>query len=272
MGVISIPIVRGLVSERLASEVNEVIDISRQGFDLVIRSSCEVVSTIFVEQLEKRLSSQTFKAMVVGSLSELNTLGDRRSLSNDGRVSAILVSNDVLPCGTGFVPYVLPSPEILVPSLSVAVSKILNYYGQSAYVEAFDGAIISELRSLLRTEGLLGVIDGVVLAAFHGGYHGRSKKAVDAVGLVARASKKSSLAQMSGELSLLIEKMLSLMLVKQCHPHTFLKATLSFFVVCQQGKSIAEASRFLSVSRTTLQGHLRLAKKLGIDAMFTDGK
>ncbi|MBX9704190.1 MAG: hypothetical protein K2X39_08565 [Silvanigrellaceae bacterium] len=137
-----------------------------------------------------------------------------------------------------------------------------EYFKLDIYLDVFDSLKLLRLKQVARLQGIGALIDAVVQTAYLAGYQGNNDKAQS---YLDKALLHQDLNKNLGfPLEKCAEIFLSHVLSMGNSAHTFLKSCLSYYAVSKKGHNMSHASRLLSISRTTLNEHLRIANQLGV--------
>ena len=257
-----------LIRKRLYEEIEQIISISRQGFDVHVKSEFVEVEKLLITLLEQELkntNANEFKLIIDPKFLNI----ELENVDNDTVIKpTVFVNSDSLQSGFGFVKYHVRPPDCLLGSASSAIASILDYFGLAVFIDVFDSCKLSRLKVIAKTIGLGALIDAVIQTAYLGGFHGDSQKAQQYLdGLeVMSDSFYSSKEEISN--ARCAEKFFNFVVLRGEDAHAFLKSSLSFYAVKVQGFSMTRASQVLQISRTTLQEHLKIAEQLGVSNFF----
>jgi hypothetical protein len=255
-----------LIRKKLYEEIGHIISITRQGFDVHVKTDFIEIQELLIDLLENEINSNLIDINLVRDPKILNS--DKVSNSNITSLKpTIFIHSECLSSGYGFVKYKVPSPDSLLSSTSSAIENILDYFGLSIFLDAFDSDLLSKLKQIAKTLGLAILIDAVVQTAYYGGFHGdknRSLQYLDSIQL----NNDEIYSKISVPIEKCAETFFSYVMLQGEDAHTFLKSSLSYYAVKLQGFSMTRASQVLQISRTTLQEHLKLADQLGVSNFF----
>lgn len=253
-----------LTGTALDQSVATVLSSCRHGFDVAVQGASREVLWVF----ENRLRSALRGGDSI-QIQHLNVppLGSRESSRTQGERTVLLTFGGP-PIGLGFIPAELPSLEKCLPPFHKTIGMILEHWHQEMHEDLFDGPCVVRLKAVLDQAGLLALIDAVVRYAFFVGIHGDEASALRSLEVL----QEPSVSPLFGETDELFPETNAEAFFRsalnQDKPHVFAKAALSCWVVHGLGCSVAEASRRLKVSRTTVQQHLRLACRHRVPALL----
>lgn len=265
MGFTRSSILLQLLQPKLALEIDGALSVVRQGFDVVVRVRDSDVREVFKELMRGSVATGEF------NLGESFFCFEESERFGRREKPFLLISDETLPEGSGFVSLELPGVEALLPSLSAIVITVLKYFNQEELIDVFDGKHKSFIREILLRKGISAAVDAVVRISFHVGIEGdcnAGERITDEI-LTLSAGSGARIDVPCESLADLATRFFRVMLSKEGNPHVFMKSALSWFVVNAMGHSISEASRVLNISRTTLQDHLRVARIQGVDRFFS---
>jgi hypothetical protein len=270
MKVVRSQLIQKIIYKRLATEVDKLRSIANQGFDIHALSPFPEVIQALQELLEYERKENESLFHIMTSAEQLFQEECIEKDMEDGFIPTILMSNETLACGMGFVKYELPTPDELLHSVPTAIEEILEHFGLNLYIEIFDSQKLRVLKQIAKRLGIRKLIDCVVQTAYLAGFQGNQKdsqKYLEAT-LIQEDSHDTTYRI---PLESCAKKFLSHVILQGEHAHAFLKSCLSYYIITDQGHTMSRASQILSISRTTLQEHLRLASELGVSHFF-DGK
>lgn len=270
-------LIASIIKKKLYEEVDQILAISRQGFDVFAQVEFPEVKSLLIQLLEQevKLNSRVFRII---DYNESSFIEKRETLFDDTKVleeedeqfiPTVLVGEHKFDAGYGLVHYFVKSPDQLIGNVATAIETILNHFGLDLYIDVFDAKKLSRLKQIARIQGMCSLIDAVVQTAYYGGYKGDSASAQS---YLDRAEFLTDAVKTEEEIPLenCARKFLSHVVTHGEDAHSFLKSCLSYFVVSKQGHTMTRASQILSISRTTLQEHLKIANQLGVSS-FLDG-
>jgi hypothetical protein len=257
-----------LIRKKLYEEIDQIISISKQGFDVHVKTEFPEVEKLLIEflEIELRVNSREFRLVIEPKF--LNIDLAESAIDLDLAVSPIVfVSPEALKSGSGFVKFNVRSPDHLLSSTASAIENILEYFGLSVFIDIFDANKLSRLKLIAKTLGLGALVDSVIQTAYLGGFHGDSEKAQQYLDSTQIENDENySINEVSIEKC--AEKFFSYVVIRGEDAHSFLKSSLSYYAVKLQGFSMTRASQVLQISRTTLQEHLKIADQLGVSNFF----
>lgn len=255
-----------LIRKKLYEEIDQIISITRQGFDVHAKTDFIEIQNLLIELLEHELKANLLDVNLIIDPTYLNL--DRIKLSEGVLIKpTIFIHSESLMNGFGFVRYKILSPDHLLSSTASAIENILDYFGLSIFIDAFDSDLLSRLKQIAKTLGLGILIDAVVQSAYLGGFHGdkiRTLQYLDSIQL----SSDEVYSKNSLPVEKCAEAFFSYVMLQGEDAHSFLKSCLSYYAVKLQGFSTTRASQVLQISRTTLQEHLKIADQLGVSSFF----
>jgi hypothetical protein len=222
-----------------------------------------------MQMLNEELKINT-RAFRIIDLDNLNTQTDNSIHEDDHFIPTISLGENKLDSGFGFVHHLVRSPDQLMSSVASAVEIILNHFNLELYVDVFDARKLTRLKQIARVQGVKALIDSVVQTAYYAGYKGDSDSAQ---AYLDRAEFLTDVGQLDEEIPLenCAKKFLSHAMTHGENAHSFIKSCLSYYVVSKQGHTMTRASQLLSISRTTLNEHLKIASRLGVHS-FLEGR
>jgi len=259
-------LVSKLIKKKLSKEVDQVFEISKQGFDVHVKTPFKEIENILIEvfKAESNLSNKPFRLIL-----DANSLKNEIENQNTDHdiFPIIYVNSNELQKGFGFVQVNFSSPDSLLSSVSLAIEEILRYFNLNIFLDVFDSDVLSLLKMIARSYGISVLIDAVVQTAFIAGFQGDSNKAMGYLKMMQiKNDEIYSINNLSTEKC--AERFFSYVVLKGEDAHTFLKSSLSYYAVRLQGFSMTRASQVLQVSRTTLLEHLKQAERLGVSQFF----
>jgi len=259
-------LVSKLIKKKLSKEVDQVFEISKQGFDVHVKTPFKEIENILIEvfKAESNLSNKPFRLIL-----DANSLKNEIENQNTDHdiFTIIYVNSNELQKGFGFVQVNFSSPDSLLSSVSLAIEEILRYFNLNIFLDVFDSDVLSLLKMIARSYGISVLIDAVVQTAFIAGFQGDSNKAMGYLKMMQiKNDEIYSINNLSTEKC--AERFFSYVVLKGEDAHTFLKSSLSYYAVRLQGFSMTRASQVLQVSRTTLLEHLKQAERLGVSQFF----
>jgi hypothetical protein len=265
MGFTRSSILLQLLQPKLSLEIDGALSVVRQGFDVVVRVRDADVREVFKELMRGVSSTCEFRlGESFFCFEEFERFGGREK-------PFLLISDEALPEGSGFVSLELPGVEALLPSLAAIVTTVLKYFNQEELMDVFDGKNKNLIREVLVRKGISAAVDAIVRISFHVGIEGDNNAGERIADEILTLSSGNGIrADIPCEsLADLASRFFRVMLSKEGNPHVFIKSALSWFVVNGMGHSVSEASRVLNISRSTLQDHLRVARIHGVDRFFS---
>ncbi|APJ02448.1 hypothetical protein [Silvanigrella aquatica] len=257
-----------LIKKKLYEEIEQIISIIKQGFDVHVRTEFQEVEKLLIELLEIELSVSGLEYRLISDPQFLEIDFDQLAFSNEYSIQpTVFVNAKSLESGSGFVKFMVRSPDHLLCSTSSAIEKILKHFGILIYLDVFDSNKLSRLRQIAKFMGLRVLVDAVIQTAYLGGFLGDSEKAGY---YLENLQTQNDDFHSKNEISIerCAEKFFSYVLIRSEEAHTFLKSSLSYYAVRHQGFTMTRASQVLQISRTTLQEHLKLADQLGVSNFF----
>ncbi len=257
-----------LIRKKLYEEIEQIISICKQGFDIHVKTDFPEVEKLLIDFLELELKASACKFRLVLESKYLTTdIDEIDSNLNFAIKPIVFVNSESLKSGSGFVKFYVRSPDHLLGSTSSAIENILEYFGLSIFIDVFDASKLTRLKLIAKALGLGALIDAVIQTSYLAGFHGDSEKAqqyLDNTQL--GCAENNSTYEVSIEKC--AEKFFSYVVIRGEDAHSFLKSSLSYYAVRLQGFSITRASQVLQISRTTLQEHLKIADQLGVSNFF----
>lgn len=265
-----------LIKKELYTDIEELISITKQGFDVYIQSDSSEIYRAMTNLLHQELFVNPRAFRLVSTY--LQHPSTERSLERapkeiddtDFIPTLFLGHSDLLKNGFGFVRYQMRSVDQLIGNIAACIEQILNYFNLGFYIDSFEGVHLTRLKQIAKVHGLKQLIDSVVQTAFLAGFKGSSENALQYLDQII-ASTDSFPYEKNFSPENCAKIFLSHVVSRGENAHSFLKSCLGYHIVNHKGYSIVRASQVLHVSRTTLQEHLRLAEELNI-ASFFDGR
>ena len=262
-------LIASIVKKKLYEEVDQILAISRQGFDVFAQVEFPEVKSLLVQLLEEELkiNSREFRLY---ACPEDQRIEDVLFDEDEHFMPTVMVGEHKIDSGYGFVHYQVRSPDQLLGNVAAAIEMILDHFNLEFYIDVFDAKKLSRLKQIARVQGVRSLIDAVVQTAYYGGYKGDSDCAQS---FLDRAEFLNDASRLEEEIPLenCAKKFLSHVLTYGEDAHSFVKSCLSYFVVSKQGHTMTRASQILSISRTTLQEHLKIASQLGVSSFLEGG-
>jgi hypothetical protein len=263
MGAFRSDLLHHLLAPRMTVEFDSICRLLRKNFDIVVRLSDDEGREVFSRIARERACDPMFPFEVVSSFDDAF-----RHIVGDNRKSVLCLSQEPLPKGSGFVErHVLPAGSFL-PPLSTVVMEILKHLRLDVHMDVFDGRRMRHMKDVLREFGLSGLVDAVVQVVYLAGVEANDAAAECYLASVLpkveppqkTVQQPACLAQ-----SAHAQKFFHDLLSGDKDPHSFFKASLSYYVVHGMGHSVLSASRLLKISRNTVADHLALAEQSGVE-------
>lgn len=256
-----------LIGKKLGLEFEKTLGLMKQGFDVAVQPSSKNLHLLFCELCESEICTRQLSISIAKSWEEAS---DEKLQQDRSKIYTpiLLILMNPPPSGSGFIVIPLPSLESLLPSINTTVSTILDCSGLMTYEEVFDARKMSKIKQIASTQNLGIVIDAVVNVAYIAGVHGDEDRADEYLKALALDFAPLNTTDMRAPFPRVIDEILK----ATQHPHSYLKAALSYYVVRSQGNSMTRSSRLLNISRTTLQQHLRLAENFKVCELFGDSQ
>lgn len=253
-----------LVGKRLAKDVDSVLAMGRQGFDVRVESHETLLEDLF-EHLLMRISSEELQTVhLVRGFVEFQAL--RRAQMDAQRYEPIVLLGCGEPLeGAGLVVHTLPDLVDLLPTAPAAVRILLAHHGLEVFLSVFTPERLRPLKPLLDRGALSTFIDAVVQVAYLEGACGDAERTEAYLRGLMRPFAGDQSAPVQAES---VARVLQWCIERGASPHVFLKCLLTHYAVEVKGLSHVQASQSLGVSRTTLQLHLRLGEKHGVPEVF----
>jgi len=257
-----------LIKKKLYEEIEQIISIIKQGFDVHVKTEFPEVEKLLIELLEIELKVSEIEFNLLLDSKFLNIDLDELNSDQDYTLKPIIfVNSKPLASGSGFVKYAVRSPDHLLSSTSSAIENILEYFGISVYIDIFDAAKLSRLKQIAKILGLRVLVDAVIQTAYLAGFHGNSEKALYYLDSI-QSNNDENYSNSEISIERCAEKFFSYVMIRGEDAHSFLKSCLSYYAVRLQGFTMTRASQVLQISRTTLQEHLKIADQLGVSHFF----
>ncbi|MES2613851.1 MAG: hypothetical protein V4591_00380 [Bdellovibrionota bacterium] len=259
-------LIASIIKIKLYDEVDQILSISRQGFDVFAQVDFPEVKTLLIHLLEQELKINSREFRIIECKKELHS-HENSAFEEENFMPTVLVGEQKLDSGYGFVHYHVRSPDQLLGGVAAAVEKILKHFNLEFYIDVFDAKKLSRLKQIAKLQGLKSLIDAVVQTAYYGGYKGDNNRAQS---YLDKSEFLTDGTKMEDEIPLenCAKKFLAHAMTHGEDAHSFIKSCLSYFVISKQGHTMTRASQILSVSRTTLQEHLKIASQLGVNSFF----
>jgi hypothetical protein len=249
-----------IIKKKLYEEIDEILAISRQGFDVFAQVDFVEVGDLLVDLMEQELKVNPREFRIYNLFKPDNQYQEQ---TEDDFLPTIVIGDSKPHSGYGFVHYHVKSPDLLIGNVAGAVEMILDYFKQDFYIDAFDSKKLSRLKQIARVQGLPALIDAVISTAYYGGYKGDSHSAQNYLDKGEFQNRP-----MDAGIELPVEecakRFLAYVMGQGKDAHSFIKTCLSYYVVSRQGHTMTRASQILNISRTTLQEHLKIANQLGV--------
>ncbi|KAB8030886.1 helix-turn-helix domain-containing protein [Fluviispira multicolorata] len=260
-------LVSSLISKKLNIEIDQFLSISRQGFDIQIRVEYPEVEKILLEILEVQLKINSRAYRLIIEPEQIYSEYELPENEDLNFMPIIYVGRAAIKKGYGFITLNLPPPDQLISSIPSTITAVLNYFSLEIYLDVFDSEKLLSLKQIARTHGLNVLVDSVIQTAYLGGFKGESEEAQRHLNKTHFESSNESVGK---EISLekCAERFFSYVLLRGEDAHCFLKSSFSYYSIYLQGLSMSRASQILSISRTTLQAHLKTAEELGVSHFF----
>ena len=257
-----------IIKKKLYEDVDKILSISRQGFDVFAQVDFKEVNNVLIDLLEQELKINSREFRIIYSDEKLNHKVNENEEEEDF-MPTVVVGDCKPKTGYGFVHFVVRTPDQLIGNVASAVEMILEYFKLDFYIDAFDAKKLSRLKQIARVQGLPALIDAVVQTAYYGGFRGDNDSAQTYLDK-AEFLTNSTLEEKDVSLEQCAKKFLAHATSHGEDAHSFIKSCLSYYVVSKQGHTMTRASQILSISRTTLQEHLKIATQLGVSS-FLEG-
>lgn len=259
-------LLESLIRKKLYEEVEHILAISHQGFDVYAKTTFPEVKTLLIELLKQELKTNSRAFHIISSVEELK-FDENFTTSEMAFLPTVLVGEHSLSPGSGFVTYHVAAPDSLIGNVAICIDSILKYFNLEFYLDVFDATKLSRLKQIARTQGVKSLIDAVVQSAYLGGFKGDMESAQEYLDKT-QFSTGSFTLEKNVQLENCAKIFLSYAVAHGENAHCFLKSCLSYYIVNNQGHTMSRASQILDISRTTLQEHLKLAHKLKVSAFF----
>jgi hypothetical protein len=171
---------------------------------------------------------------------------------------AIVISQEPPPEGWGFITLFHLDWNLLISSPHHMIIQILEFFKLDLFIDIFDAPKLQKIKLLMKQgASLKQLIDITISLAFYHGVLGDDEKG--------NSLLKNHLSLIQKKLNpSLPHDFFEQVIHQNIHPHQYLKAALSYYVYQHQGCSVVKASQILSISRGTLQDHLKLASQYSI--------
>lgn len=254
-----------ILDKHLKTEVENLLAITHQGFDVYVFIEFPEITLAFKKILENemQINSRVFKLIT-------NSENVQNEDLDFAFIPTVLIGNHILKHGTGFVRYSIESPDKLIGNVAQAISEILNSFNLQNYLDCFDAKIFLKLKEIAKIRGVQCLIDAVIQTAYLAGFVGNYESAhhyLDTFNI----SKNLEVEDQNVSIETCAKRFLSYCITHGDDAFSFLKSSLSFYVVTKQGHTLTRASEILNISRTTLMEHLKIAEKIGVPTFFEHG-
>ena len=260
-------LIANIIRKKLYEEVEQILLISKQGFDVYAQVEFPEIKFVLIELLEQELNINPRAFKIAKHIEDLEFDNSANNDDDTIFIPTVLVADLPSSIGLGLVQYKIKQPDHLIGNVAQAIEQILDYFSLTFYLDVFDAKKLSRLKQIAKFQGIRALIDAVVQTAYLGGFMGDSEKAQ-----IYLDKTKFTIEDIEGTHNVSIEKsarlFLSHVITYGENSHAFLKSALSYFVICKQGHTTTRASQILSISRTTLQEHLKIAENLGVSEFF----
>jgi len=259
-------LVLSLVSRQLTDEVENILCVVKQGFDLQVLTEFPEVSNALIELLNLELEGYPELFSLLTDLSQIKKINDPNVNSQFRPI--VLINNKKLENGCGFVRYNLKSPDKLIKNPGSAVKLILDEFGLSNYIDTFNGKIFTKLKEISRIYGVHTLIDAVIQTAYLAGMQGDESAAeyyLNQIHLDNHCDHNNS----DHSINTCAKRFLSHCVAYGDNSMAFLKSSLCFYVAENQKRTMTQTSQILNISRTTLNEHLKKAEILNVGHFFT---
>jgi DNA-binding phage protein len=195
---------------------------------------------------------------------------DHTSKNADYSSADVLVVSDVLENAPLHVPVFCPEDAALVKSVPQAIAATLDWLGATEFLDVFERSSVVLLRQLLQEAGIQEFLRGILLMVRVGGEEGLYDSACALLGDMLNQRVDLSTAGQKTMLNHTAQRFLD-HVCSQDNPHQLIKAYLSYHVFIKSNRNVSKASEMLSISRTTLHKHLRLAQDMQLQTAFLGG-
>lgn len=161
-----------LIRKKLYQEVDQILSILRQGFDVHVKSQFSEVERLLINFLEQEILANPTEFRLVLDPSLIGSEQESIEIEEQGIKPTVLVSSENLEKGFGFVQLNVRAPDYLIGSVASAIETILEHFSLTVYLDIFDSNILTRLKQIARMFGLCVLIDAVIQTAYLGGFHG----------------------------------------------------------------------------------------------------
>lgn len=262
-----VSLVQTLLEDVMCKLRQSVADILSHGFDLWIQCS----NPDYLAGARAGLANfETGKEQPVVVLQRLDQQSSRGAcvVEAGSPVCRYLVITDLAPsAGLGFVHLQDPITDSDLPPVPRMVARVLEHFDLEHYLDLFCRDRVVLLRDVLKSRGLGTFVDAVVEVAKRSGLDGEDVSVNEKLRTLAHPPPTPAPPSVRGG-ALLHADLLFQFSLSQEHPHRFVKVALSSWLVHDKGCSVSQASRVLGISRATVQQHLRLAEKQGVERVL----
>ncbi len=254
-----------LLITNLSKEIDDILSIINQGFDLHIYTQFPEVVLALKYLLNLQLQNNPSSFYIAEDSENLTKkIEENPEL---GFIPVILIGEQSLPVGNGFARYNLQSPDKILNKIANAVQEILTTFNLENYLDCFDGKVFSKLKEIAKSCGVHALIDAVVQTAFLAGLQGDTNSALYYLNEYNREWDKN-ISNSSISLDSCAKRFLAHCITRGDEAMTYLKSCLCYYVVDHQGRSMTQASQILNMSRTTLGEYLKNSEKFEIAQFF----
>lgn len=260
-------LIKELISKRIYEDINQIIHITKNGFDVQVKVEFKEIEDVITETLYLEQKNQLSDFNLITDPKLLDEKYDMLFSEQKSLKPTIFIHSETLRYGMGFIVYKISSPDLLLTSPGNAIEKILSHFGLSIFIDVFEAELFAKLKQISKILGINHLIDAVVQTAYLGGFKGNYGKAVKYLDHVLLDSDEIYSSQLVS-LEKCAESLFSYLMQQSTDAHGFIKSALSYYAVRRKGFTMSRASQILQISRTTLQEHLKLAEKLGVSNFF----
>ena len=134
-------LISSIVKKKLYEDVDKILSISRQGFDVFAQVDFLEVHNALIELLEQELKINCREFRIIYSDEKMNDKKKENEEVNEEEedfMPTVVVGDCKPKTGYGFVHFVVRTPDQLIGNVASAVEMILEYFKLDFYIDAFD--------------------------------------------------------------------------------------------------------------------------------------
>ena len=254
-----------LLKPSLVKHVETVHQCIAQGLDIYIFASCPIVRRSFADILGRELCHK--QCLLCNCLpSAKNEM--RQQEKEKTFLPIVIVSNETIEPGQGFVIHELPMVRKLGLSTSCIVDRLLHFYNRECLLDNFDGNILKILKNIHSVNGLPALVDAIRQLIFTLSGDDQVKGIIEILEPYQEGRFYDSHREQEDLSPQLLSSTLESLISQSAFPLDYLKSLISWYVVHKKHQSLKQASHQLGVARSTLQVHLKRAHQLDIQKLF----